>query len=277
MPEKSMLLQIAKDITHRTAQKVDLADAHCHLDLISDTKIIHDAIEAGVSTIITDGINIATNRKALKLADWKHIFPALGMDPETALAIKEHDLEKEISETEELIRANANNIVAIGEIGLDYMKAWEEKKIARQKTVFGRMLDLALELNLPVSVHSRNSMNDVIEILHKKGLKKVQLHYFEGDSDQAKKAVELGYMISIPPALTTKRKVVIKYTDISNLMAESDSPVVGKSPKEVDISVQMVANIKEIPFDRAAEALTLNTKRFFNIHPKPQGPGSIRS
>jgi TatD DNase family protein len=250
-----------------TAQKAEMADAHCHLDLFKDMALVKTSIERGVLTIVTDGINLETSKAALALSDNAHIFPAVGMDPETAISLSDSELDAAIGAVEELARTNARRIVAIGEIGLDYVKAWEEKKIVKQKMVFGRMLDLALELNLPVSVHARSAIADVMEILDAKGMKKVQLHYFEGDSEKAKQAEESGYMISIPPAATTARKAAIKYANINSLMAESDSPVVGKTPKDVEIAIGMVAEIKGIPFDRAAEALTLNTKRFFNIHP----------
>jgi TatD DNase family protein len=121
---------------------------------------------------------------------------------------------------------------------------------------------------LPASIHSRNALKQVLYTLKEKKVEKVHLHYFEGDVEEAKEAERLGYMISIPPLESGKRKRVIKAISLDNLMAESDSPVVGASPRDVQTSVKLVAETKGIEFETAAEALTMNTKKFFNTHSK---------
>ncbi|MCW6160139.1 MAG: TatD family hydrolase [Candidatus Micrarchaeales archaeon] len=259
--------QISREIAQmqQERQKVETADAHCHLDLISNPTVLINAINFGVHTIITDGINVATSKRALEISEGRYIFPAIGIDPETAVALNGKALDNEISQLVELARQNRGKIIAIGEIGLDYMKAKTDTEKARQKKVFERMLDLAKELDVPVSVHSRESMDAVLEILEKKKMEKVQLHFFEGNVEQAKEAEKRGYMISIPPTESSKRKQVIKDVSIDRLMAESDCPVVGKTPIDVEFSIHMIADIKGIPFMKAAETLTNNTKRFFGI------------
>jgi TatD DNase family protein len=251
-----------------TMQKVELADAHCHLDLISDKSLIREAISFGVLTIITNGVNRYTSKLALELSDGRNIFPAMGIDPEHALSIEAHDLDTEISLLGAQVKFNKGRVVAIGEIGLDYMKAKTPVQVKRQKRVFAEMLNLAKETNLPVSVHSRNAMDDVLAMLDDHSMKKVHLHFFEGNLQQAKDAERRGYMISIPPADSSTRRTVIKDVAIDSLMAESDSPVVGATPKAVEGSVRMIAETKGITFENAADVLRMNTKRFFGIHAK---------
>jgi TatD DNase family protein len=269
MPTKAVETQAVKNVK----QLFEMADAHCHLDMV-DPPLIQEAIRHGVLTMITNGVNFATNRMALGISDGKNVFPALGIDPQNALEIPDGDLDKEIMRNIKLIKDNASRVVSIGEIGLDYMHAKDFRQVAKQKTVFERFIDLAMEMNIPVSVHSRNSFEDVIETLKGKGAQKVHLHFFEGNVQQAKEVERLGYMISIPPLESSKRSRIMKEVSIDNLMVESDSPVVGSSPKSVELSVRMIAEAKMISIERAAEALTLNTKRFFNILPKP---GIMRS
>ena len=104
------------------------------------------------------------------------------IDPEFVEKMSDEEIEFNIG----VIRANRGRIVGIGEVGLDYKMARGVGDPERQKLVFGRMLDLAMELGLPVSVHARNSLDDVLRILEEKGVRKAHLHFFEGDETHAK-------------------------------------------------------------------------------------------
>ncbi len=255
-----------KEALHK--EVVELADAHCHLSILSDPKIIMDAVEYGVSTIITNGVDTPSNIKTLEVADNTNVFPALGVDPEHALAIEESSFEKEIEFNVDMIKQNVSRIVAIGEIGLDYWIGGGPRNIGRQKKVFERFVDLGIELDLPISVHSRSALKDVLEILKGKGPKAVHLHFFEGGVEEARAAVKLGYMISVPPIESSKRKRAIAMMPMENLMAESDAPVVGQTPKSVEKSVRYIAEVKGIKYEDVAMALTENTKRFFGTSTK---------
>ncbi len=241
---------------------VELADSHTHLDLISDASIISDAVKLGVSTIITDGVDTRSNARALELSDGKHVFAALGVDPHHAVGMGPDELAFNIG----IIHGNASRIVAIGEIGLEYVPSSPPAAIKKQKAVFTRFIELAMRLGLPVSVHARGAISDVIAILEESGMQKVHLHFFEGDVIQARAAERLGFMISIPPLESNKRKRVMRDVSLDRLMAETDSPVVGKTPRDVERSIRLIAEAKGLSFEKVAEAVTANTKKFFNIH-----------
>ncbi|MCL4379018.1 MAG: TatD family hydrolase [Candidatus Marsarchaeota archaeon] len=257
-----------------TMQKsvVEMADAHCHLSILSDPQIIRDAVLYGVSTIITDGVDTPSNIKTLEVADNKNVFGAVGVDPEHALAIDESSFDREMEFNIGLARRNADRIVAIGEIGLDYSIGGGPRNIVRQKKVFGRFIDLAEELRLPVSVHARNAIGDVLDFLVEREAKRVHLHFFEGGVEEARVALKHGYLISVPPIESSKRKRVIAMMPIESLMAESDSPVVGQNPKSVEKPIRYIAGIKRMPFEQVAAALVANTKRFFDVNTK----GSVK-
>ncbi|MDE1833059.1 MAG: TatD family hydrolase, partial [Candidatus Micrarchaeota archaeon] len=160
---------------------------------------------------------------------------------------------------------NPSKICAIGEIGLDYAYAKDKKGVERQKVVFGKFLDLALELDKPVTIHSREAMEDVLTMLEEKGVRRAHMHFFEGGPIEAKRIEKLGYMVSVPPFESSRRNKAISAIAIDNIMAESDSPAAGASPLDVGKSVAIVAKAKGISFERAAEQLTANTKRYFNV------------
>lgn len=257
--------QIIKAETSETIEKqvTEMADAHCHLDLINEGGVVREAVLYGVRTIITNGVDTKSNAKNMELADNKNVYAMLGIDPEHA-GISDEELDFNIN----IIRHHASKIVGIGEIGLDYGKVKETVPITRQKKVFERFLDLAKELNMPVSIHSREALPDVLHILGEKEIEQAHIHFFEGNVQQAKEIEKRGYMISVPPLQSSKRSKVIKEIAIDNIMAESDAPAVGLSPKDIERSIQIVAETKRIDFKKAADLLTQNTKRFFRIHTK---------
>jgi TatD DNase family protein len=243
----------------KTISIVELADAHCHLDLI-DSAAIKNAITYGVRTMITDGVSTASNARSVEIADGMHVFAALGMDPEHAMLASKDELDFNMA----MIRSNASRIIAIGEVGLDYKEAKGPEDIALQKRVFGRFLDLADELRLPVSVHSRGALEDVIKMVSEHNPERTHIHFFEGDEAQAKALEKLGCMVSVPPVESGKRSRAIKSMGLERIMAESDAPAVGATPRDVEGVVRSVALLKGISFESAAEAMTRNTKLFFN-------------
>ena len=248
-----------------TRQVIEMADAHCHLDLIGDYNLISNSILNGVRTIITNGVDTKSNMKALELADGKHIFPMIGIDPEHAMKIGAGNLDKELEFNLNLARQNVGRIAGIGEIGLDYKIVTKKAGVERQTMVFGSFLDLAIELDVPVSVHARNAIGDVLGMLEDRGVQKAHLHYFEGGEAEAKRAEKLGCMISVPPLESGKRARAIKVIPTENLMVESDAPVVGDSPSAVQSSIGMIATATKGRFEDIAWATANNAKRFFNI------------
>jgi TatD DNase family protein len=262
--------QVVKD-TPLYKQLTEMADAHCHLDLIKDANLIKEAIAEGVITIMTNGVDTKSNMKSMELADNRHIFALLGIDPEHS-NVTDEELEFNIK----LIKQNAKKISGIGEIGLDYGRVKDVISVERQKKVFESFLDLAKQLRMPVSIHSRNALNDVLEILSEKDMGMVHIHFFEGNVQEAKEIEKRGYMISVPPIQSNKRSKVIKEIAIDNIMVESDAPAVGVSPRDVSTSIGIVAEAKKLDFKKAANLLAENTKRFFKINNSSNGGTLMR-
>lgn len=266
MPTRIFSKELLKE--EKYIQKNELADAHCHLDLL-DSEIIKKAVEFGVLTIIGDGVDTKSNMKTLELADNLNVFAALGIDPEHS-SIDDKELEFNIS----LIKENCDKIVAIGEVGLDYKIAVTDEVRTQQKKVFGSMLDAANELNLPVSIHCRDielrtsAFDDILAMLDEKKVKKAHFHFFDGQESQAKKIAERGYFISVPPIRSSKRMRVIRSMPIEMIMTESDAPASGKLITDTNASVNFIAVSKGMDYEIAREAVVRNTKSFFEINRK---------
>ena len=235
----------------------ELIDAHCHLDMFPDPDIIKkDSRFGGLSAIITAGGSRKSSMAAIDVADGEMVFAVIGIDPQSA----ETD-EDFIGEMTGLVKAN-KKVVGVGEIGLDY-KVGPGKEL--QKRVFEEQIELAKALDIPIVVHSRGAMEDVVKIVKKHDVKKAMFHFFEGDEIVAKELASLGYLISIPPAESSKRKRVINALSISNISVETDSPVVGKSPLDVIRTVEWISELKGLSFNETSARITENVKKLFSL------------
>lgn len=236
-----------------------LADAHCHLDLFDDpATVVNEAISKGVSVIITSGGSRKGNEMTSNLAKGLNVYGVIGIDP-TFAAVDHEYVEQSI----DLIKKNVH-LIGIGEIGLD-AKVEDKAKPDIQKEVFMAQIDIANDLGIPVVVHSRGRMKEVIKIFDEHPADRAMFHFFEGDEDQARYLAKRGHMISIPPRESARMKRVIKEIDLTHIVAETDAPVAGKAPSDVRSVVELISSIKNIDFSEAAERVSDNVKGFFHI------------
>ncbi|MGC8649183.1 MAG: TatD family hydrolase [Candidatus Micrarchaeia archaeon] len=244
--------------------EIMLADAHCHIDMLGRDDI-KDAINKGIFIMVTNSTDLESNIKNLALSDNINVFPALGVDPEAIISLSTSALQDLISNIDSLIENNNKKFVAFGEVGLDYILAKSEAEREIQKKTFEHFINLAVEYDKPLSIHSRGAINEVIKMLDKYSVKRAHFHYFEGDESHAKILNELGYYISVPPIESSKRNRAMRVLAMENIMAESDAPAVGKTPIDIKNSLALIAKAKEISFDDAAKITFKNTKKFFSI------------
>lgn len=249
-----------EELEHK--QKLEFIDAHCHLDMLGDEEL-GIAKERGVTAVIVNGLDTKSNIALLEPRNMNGFFVALGIHPESVANMGDEEIEYNLN----LIRSNRNSLKSIGEIGLDYSIIQKEDKnsIEKQKQVFETQLKLAIEIGMPVSVHSRDALDDVLDMLESTRIKKAHIHFFEGDAKQAKRVVDLGFMVSVPPMHSSKRMSALAEVPIQNIMAETDSPTAGMHIYDIDKSIMLIAKAKGMDFESCAIAVADNTKRFFNI------------
>lgn len=235
-----------------------LADAHCHLALFAEPEqAIESARTKGIGLIITASDSVEESVTSIKLANGKDVFATIGISPEFA-----KQEEGRIEEIEELANSNRGKVVGIGEIGLD---AKADATLEVQEKVFEAQLEIAKRLEMPVVIHSRGMLDRVIELIERAKPKAAMFHFFEGDELKATELARQGYYISIPPALTSKRKRIISALDLRNIVAETDSPVVGKAPEEVRKVIEQIASIKSLSFEYVAQQIAQNIRNMFSI------------
>jgi TatD DNase family protein len=231
-----------------------LVDAHCHLDRIPGYKPPEDLIPVSV------GYSHSSNKKCSQIAGKLGIPYVLGIAPQTA--IKE-DLSR-LDEWIDFIRGQNPN--AIGEVGLDYHWAKDKQDIECEQIVFRRMLDIAESMNLPLVIHARDATHDVLDFIELRQLKQhFMMHFFSGTLAEAKRAIDLGGLISITPLHSKSRRKVIEALDLEYLLVETDAPYVVRKPQEVIKSVEYISEVKGIPKEDVAAATSKNAKKLFSI------------
>ncbi|MEM3791281.1 MAG: TatD family hydrolase [Candidatus Micrarchaeaceae archaeon] len=248
---------VAYEYLERLEEPVSFVDAHLHLDLFAaPNEIIGESRSRGIETMITAGGSMRSNIETLKLVGRNGVFGVVGISPDFA------DKEKErLKEVKDVIMKSPS-IVGIGEIGLD-------RKISPdlhvQEEVFREQLRLAKELDLPVVIHSRKAIEEVITIMKEEKVQRAMMHFFEGDVQEVEKLSNIKFLISISPGESSKKKRVIRNVSIDKIVAESDSPAAAKFPWSVIDTYELIAKIKGLSIRECAYQIQENIKNFFQI------------
>ena len=192
------------------------------------------------------------------------LLPAAGLFPTILDAAQGRAIEARI-------RRQPGRFVAIGEVGLDYWKVQGEADREVQRTIFCRFIELALEVDLPLNIHSRSAGRATIELLVERGARRVQLHAFDGRAAKALAGIEAGYFFSVPPSIVRSRQKqkLVRRLPLENLLIETDSPVLGPQPTDRNepanarISLEQIAELKGVEVEAAAAVIAANTRRLY--------------
>ena len=250
-----------------------MIDTHAHIYLPEFDKdrpqIIDKAREAGIAKILMPAIDSSTHTAMLKSAEnYPECIPMIGLHP---CSVKEN-YEEELEVIDKYMRQRS--FIAIGEIGLDFY--WDVSFREQQFDAFHRQIKTAIENNIPIAIHSRNAINECIEMVQQyPGLKGV-FHCFSGDVQQARQIIDCNFMLGIGGVLTFKNAgldKVIKETGMNNVILETDAPYLapvpfrGKrnEPAYTKIVAEMLSNITGYSIDEIEESTTANATRLFNL------------
>jgi TatD DNase family protein len=257
-------------------------DAHIHLpDKEYEehlNKIIEDARNSNVVALVSNSMNLQSSFQSIELAE-KHlglVYAALGIHPWNVKEL----LPNEIEDTIKLIldSQQQGNVVAIGEIGLDYkyVKGGKQELLKTQYEVFYRMLQLSEKLSLPAIIHSRGTTPEILDMLHSYNIEKVLLHWFSSPIELLPKIVDCGYYITEgpPTVYSSQTQDIVRRVPLTNLLTETDGPVryfkppfEGKmtTPAFIPQIVEAIAEIKNMPKGEVAEQICKNFSNFFGI------------
>jgi TatD DNase family protein len=250
-----------------------MIDCHCHLafaPLIENLDSVLTEAKSEMDFIVTSGLP-RDYEKSLEIKKKFEDFVALslGIHPEDVTAMRESDLEKSI----EFIRSNADKIVAVGEIGLDYRLQLNDTQIERCKKIFEQLLDVAEEFDLPVVLHSRKAEQDVFDIVSQRKLAAVIFHHYSGNMSLAKQIVSNGYYISLPTT-TANSKTLIKIAKkfpLKNLLTETDAPFnspeknVPNVPQNVKFTLRLMEDLRNIEMQKIDKIIVANARKIFRF------------
>lgn len=264
-----------------------LVDVHCHLDhdkFKPDLDAVIDrAKKAGLKAIVAAGVNSQSNRIVLELAKKYDIVKASpGMYPIDALGIKIEGVAEEaglprppkpfdVDEELEWISKNKNEIVSVGEVGLDYKFVKDEKLREKMKENFRKIIATVEKIKKPMIVHSRDAELETIEILESSKLKKIVMHCFGGRKSLIKRAADNGWSFSVPAVITRLQhfQTLASMVNISQLLTETDAPWLSpfpmqrNEPANVAETIKKIAEIKGFNVEETADSIFMNYKRMF--------------
>lgn len=251
-----------------------MIDTHTHLYL-EDFKEDIDAVlqrakEAGVEKFYLPNIDSSSIDDMLQL---EQQYPGvcmamMGLHP---CSVKE-DYKNELKIAEEWL--DKRRFAAVGEIGLDYY--WDQSFVAQQKEAFHVQIEWALHYNVPIVIHSRDSMQDCIDIVqqHQNGKLRGIFHCFGGTMDEARQIMDLNFLMGIGGVVTYKKAglaELLKEIPLSSLVLETDAPYLtpvtfrGKrnEPAYLNYVVEKIAEAKNCSTEEVAATTTINAQKLF--------------
>ena len=280
-----------------------MIDTHCHIDEEAfepdREEVIARQQQSGVQAMIVPGVNVVSINSVMELcqAHPGYCYPALGLHPEDVKA----DWREQLATVEAAIRAHRSELVAIGEIGLDYY--WDKTYKEEQKEVLRRQLLLAHELNLPVILHNREATEDILSIVntiandqspitnHQSPMTNHQLrgvfHCYSGSKETAEIILKMGFYLGIGGVLTFKNSKLsetlkeLNQSEIKNqqseilnrLLLETDAPYMAPTPHRGErnesrfmaLVAERLAQVLNVSVDEIIEATSANARQLFGI------------
>lgn len=248
-------------------------DTHTHIylpEFDDDREIMMQrAKEANVNISIMPAIDSSTYETMLNVeSTYENCYAMIGLHPCSV----NQDYEKELDLVGQYLKQR--KFLAIGEIGLDFY--WDKTFAEQQYKAFHKQIEIALQYNLPIVIHSRNAIDECINVVKEHhGLTGV-FHCFSGNEEQARKIIELGFMLGIGGVVTFKNAGldrVIEKVGLPNVILETDAPYLapvpyrGKrnEPSYIKLVAEKLSTLSNLSIEEIAELTTENAKKLFKL------------
>ena len=256
-----------------------IIDSHCHLDYPNLYEKLDEVINRAKLNRVEYLLTISTTLNSfekIKLITkkYRNVYGTLGIHPHETKSFAQIN-----SNFLKSLLKNSRKIIGIGETGLDYYYNHSEKKI--QKKIFIEHIKSAIDLDLPVIVHTRNAEKDTYEILKsekKNSNLKILIHCFSGTDEFAKKVLDLNSYISVSGLITFKNSLnlvsTVQSIPLDRILVETDSPYLspvpfrGKpnEPSYLKYTVDKLSQIKKLPIEVIMKKTTNNFFKLFNLN-----------
>lgn len=250
----------------------ELIDNHAHLDFeqFDDDRdaVIERCRDEGLVGVINAGARPDNNRRALDISREHpgYVHPTAGLHPTSIDAVGKDGLEETVS----FIRDNQDELLAVGEIGLDYHHERTTEGRERQEEFFEPMLALAEELGMPVVIHSRDAEKRALEILESYDPPEVVMHCFNGNTTTVEESLDRGYWISVSTQVlySTRVKAIVEETPVDRMLLETDAPFLypdadRNEPWRITESLTEISDITDLPGADIAEAVMDATEQAY--------------
>ena len=247
-------------------------DTHCHIskdDYDDIDLVIKEDIQNNVDKIIISGYSTNTIKESLEIIDkYKNIYATIGYHPSEADIYTDEDLillERQIQN---------KKVVGIGKIGLDYHYGKENRD--KQISLFRKQLSIADKYKLPVVIHSRDAVEDTINILKEYPEVIGDMHCFSGSIETAKTYISMGYKFGIGGVVTFKNSNLYKVVEevgLSNILLETDAPYLTPEPfrgkinssKYIPYIADKISNILNVSIEEVAKITSNNANILFDL------------
>jgi TatD DNase family protein len=250
---------------------LSVIDSHVHLPSYSDVAaVVERSRTEGVGAIVSMGGDPESSIRTINLSREypDYIHPCIGVHPSEVLNVN-------ADEAYSFVEANAGRVVAIGEIGLDYSYGFAKPREVRelQRIIYERLVSIAGDHGLPVSVHSRSAYRDSLSILRKHDSVQAVFHWYDGPLDVLGEILDYGYYVSATPAVEYSKghRAALLEAPLERILVETDSPVylrnLGRQsePADVLVTVRGLAELKGESVDEIMRVSTLNTETLFRL------------
>ncbi len=254
----------------------NLVDAHCHLDHPDFAKdflqVLERARRAGLEAVVNAGGSRESNERILGMRVGREAFfkVVLGVSPFEAVNLEHDDAALEAEAA--FLEKHVDEIVGVGEIGLDWHYFKSDAQRQAQLRVFEALLNFAEDRELPVEAHSRDAEAEVIKVLAKRTCKKI-LHCFRAPRF-LEAALDAGCFVSVPTLKSRDALTVIEKTPLDRLLCETDSPflwkdVNGKSarnePANVKSVYEKISETKGVELSEVEAKIRENIEKIFGF------------
>jgi len=209
-----------------------MIDTHCHLDFDAfdgrRDATVSEAKAAGVHTLITIGVDLKSSQQAVELSEkYDSVYATVGVHPHDARTLNDNIVTK----LREL--AGRKRVVGIGEIGLDFYRDLSPRLV--QKKAFREQLELAVDTDLPVVIHTREAFEETVAIVEKYADKLAGgvFHCFPGNTDDAQRVFDLGFVVSVGGVITYKNSGMGRMAaevPLDKILLETDCPYLTPVP-----------------------------------------------
>jgi len=268
-----------------------LIDTHCHINMMvkeafdrtlttqeidKAQTISAQARTAAVTTIINVGTNIIESKNCIALAQkYPEMYATIGIHPNDATDTWHSECAQLLTL---LQQKNSLKIVGIGECGID--KHYKDYNLRRQQDVFKAQIELALEYDVGLVIHSRDAADETLKIVseYKKQLTRAVMHCFSYDQSIATDVINMGLLLGIGGTVTYPKnnelRSIILNTTLANIVLETDAPFLApqefrgtqNNPAHIRTIAEFIAKLRGESFETVAQATTVNAKRLFGLN-----------